>query len=266
MKQASTEKAECEDERFFMFFSLSVNQLPANVALVRKLKLRKKMKITKFVRLFAVALLAGAVSFSASAKDQKALEAEAKISKADAEKIALEKVPGGKIKEGGLEEEKGKLIWSFDIATKGSKNITEIAIDAKTGEIIAVDVETPKDEAKEAKVDAHEKKQKALEAKAKLSKADAEKIALKKVPGGKIREGELEEEKGKLIWSFDVATDGSKNITEVNIDAITGKVIAVDVETPKDEAKEAKADAKEKKAAKKGKKQKTEKTEGDEKK
>ncbi len=88
-------------------------------------------------------------------------------------------------------------------------------------------------------------------AKAKLSKADAEKIALEKVPGGTIKEGELEMEGGVLLWSFDVATPGTKNITEVNINAVTGKVIAVDVESPSAEAKEAKDEAKEKKGEKK---------------
>jgi len=83
-----------------------------------------------------------------------------------------------------------------------------------------------------------------LMAQAKVSKADAEKIALGKVPNGTIKEGELEKEKGKLIWSFDIATPGTQNVTEVNIDAITGAIIAVDVESPSKEKAEA---AKEKK-------------------
>jgi hypothetical protein len=87
-------------------------------------------------------------------------------------------------------------------------------------------------------------------AKAKLSKSDAEKIALEKVPGGTIKEGELEMEGGVLLWSFDVAKPGTKDITEVNINAVTGKVIAVDVESPSAEAKEAKEEAKEKKEGK----------------
>src|SRR5438093_6344410 len=47
----------------------------------------------------------------------------------------------------------------------------------------------------------HKEKEAKLESQAKISKADAEKIALGKVPGGTIKEGELEKEKGKLIWS-----------------------------------------------------------------
>jgi uncharacterized membrane protein YkoI len=57
------------------------------------------------------------------------LEAQAEITKAEAEKIALDKVPGGTIKEGGIEKEKGKVIWSFDIATPGTKDITEVLSD-----------------------------------------------------------------------------------------------------------------------------------------
>jgi uncharacterized membrane protein YkoI len=74
---------------------------------------------------------------------------------------------------------------------------------------------------------------------AKISKAEAQKIALARVHNGTIKESELENEKGKLIWSFDVATPGTKNITEVNVDAITGEIIAVDIETPEKEKAEA---------------------------
>jgi len=89
--------------------------------------------------------------------------------------------------------------------------------------------------------------EKGLAAQAKISKAEAQRIALEKVPNGIIKEGELEKEKGLLIWSFDIATPGSKNITEVNVDAITGKIVAMDVETPEDQAKEKAEDAKKKK-------------------
>ena len=78
-----------------------------------------------------------------------------------------------------------------------------------------------------------------LEAQAKISKAEAEKLAMEKVPGGTIKEGELEKEKGKLIWSFDVSTPGTTDITEVHVDAITGAV-TTEKETAQQEAKEKK--------------------------
>jgi uncharacterized membrane protein YkoI len=212
-----------------------------------------KSKHTICSALIIAALIGSHVNRATAADDPKLL-AKAKVTKEQAEKMALDKVPGGTIKEGEIEQENGKLIWSFDIATKGTKDITEVNIDAMTGAVIAVDVEKAKDEAAEAKKEKEEAKAKAKEAKllkkAKISKEEAEKIALAKVPNGTIKEGELEEEKHKLIWSFDIATPDSKNITEVNVDAKTGNIIAVDVETPDKEAKEAKDEAKEKKGKK----------------
>lgn len=79
---------------------------------------------------------------------------------------------------------------------------------------------------------------------AKVSKEAAQKAALARVPGGTIKEGELEKEHGKLIWSFDIAQPDSKDIKEVQVDAISGNVIGVDTETPADQAKEAAEDAK----------------------
>ena len=89
---------------------------------------------------------------------------------------------------------------------------------------------------------AKEKDDAKLLAKAKITKAEAEKTALTKAPDGTVKDAELEEENGKLVWSFDIARPGTKNITEVQVDAISGKIVLVEVETPKDQAKEAKED------------------------
>jgi len=47
-----------------------------------------------------------------------------------------------------------------------------------------------------------------------------------------VQSSELEEEKGKLVWSFDIATPGTKDITEVLVDALTGQVVSTEKETP----------------------------------
>ncbi len=77
-----------------------------------------------------------------------------------------------------------------------------------------------------------------LAAKAKLTRAEAEAIALKAVPNAKVKEAEIEDEDGSLRWSFDLTVAGSKDITEVGVDAVTGKVVENKVESKKDEAKE----------------------------
>jgi len=124
----------------------------------------------KIKTLLAVTLASALIAAPALAKDK--LEAQAKISKADAEKIALAKVPGGKVKEAELEEEDGKLIWTFDIAKEGSKDIVEVNVDAKTGEVVSVEEESAEREAAEKAKEEKEKSEKKDKKEAKEKKGD----------------------------------------------------------------------------------------------
>jgi ABC-type xylose transport system substrate-binding protein len=89
----------------------------------------------------------------------------------------------------------------------------------------------------------------ALRADAKVSEQDAKMTALARVPNGTIQTTALEKEHGRLVWSFDIARATSKDLTEVQVDAKTGKVATVKKETPAQEAQEKKS---EKPAAKQG--------------
>ena len=89
-----------------------------------------------------LAAIASTLLAAACANSSSSLEKEAKVDRAHAETIALAKVPGGKIAEGELEEEHGKLVWSFDISRPGTKEITEVQVDAKTGEVVSVETES----------------------------------------------------------------------------------------------------------------------------
>jgi uncharacterized membrane protein YkoI len=91
--------------------------------------------------------------------EQAKLQAEAKLGRGEAEKVALDKVPGGRVKEAELENEDGKLVWSIDCVTPGTRDITEVLVDAKTGAIVSIEKETPGDEAQE-EVEAKGKKDK----------------------------------------------------------------------------------------------------------
>jgi len=77
---------------------------------------------------------------------------------------------------------------------------------------------------------------------ARVTKHQAKRIALARVKGGTIKSAELEKENGVLIWSFDVAQPGKKDVSEVWVDATTGKITKVDVETPITQKKEAAED------------------------
>ncbi len=81
-------------------------------------------------------------------------------------------------------------------------------------------------------------------AKAKVTKEQATQTALGNVPSGVVRSAELEREHGKLIWSFDVAQSGKSGVTEVQVDAVTGKVVSLMHESASKESDEASAGAK----------------------
>jgi|SRR5579864_9346280 len=72
-----------------------------------------------------------------------------------------------------------------------------------------------------------------LQAQAKVSKTDAQATALAKVPNGTVKECELEREHGRIIWSIALNTSDSKDITEVNVDAVTGEVVNIEHERVK---------------------------------
>src|SRR5205085_10283207 len=68
----------------------------------------------------------------------------------------------------------------------------------------------------------------ALAKRAKITEQAAAATAQKRVPTGTIQGVELEQEKGRLIYSYDMKVPGKSGVEEVNIDAMDGKVVAVE--------------------------------------
>jgi uncharacterized membrane protein YkoI len=85
--------------------------------------------------------------------------------------------------------------------------------------------------------------QAALRKEAKIAERDARKTALAAVPGGRVQSHELERENGKLIYSYDIKVAGKRGVEEVNVDAMTGEVVAHEHEDARTEAKEKQAEA-----------------------
>jgi uncharacterized membrane protein YkoI len=75
------------------------------------------------------------------AEDKAGLWAKATLSADSAFAIALQRVPGGKVTKGELEEEDGALIFSLDVAVPGRSGIEELHIDAKTGAVLKAEHE-----------------------------------------------------------------------------------------------------------------------------
>jgi DNA-binding beta-propeller fold protein YncE len=94
-----------------------------------------------------------------------------------------------------------------------------------------------------------QEQQPGLLAKAKISPDAAIATAKSRLPKARLTSAEIERERGQLVYSFDFKTDGQSGSDEVVVDALTGKVVHVSHESPKDEAREKAVDAKD--AAKK---------------
>jgi uncharacterized membrane protein YkoI len=120
------------------------------------------MKVARFVALMALTAVASTAGAQQGAKGQQkhkakeSLSALAKISKDSATKIALARVPGGRVKSSELEREKGTVVYSFDIAVAGKAGVEEVLVSAIDGSVVSQEHETPKQERAEA---AKEKKE-----------------------------------------------------------------------------------------------------------
>jgi nucleoid-associated protein YgaU len=108
-------------------------------------------------RKLAITLFAG-VAFAASSYPETILAEDsakasegvhAHITKSQAEKAALAKVPGGKVKVAKLAPENGQLIWSVDIITPLTKKIAAVQVDAQTGKVLSKMTEKPGDRAED---------------------------------------------------------------------------------------------------------------------
>ena len=119
--------------------------------------------ITVLAALAAIALVASPATAqmkgAAKHETRAQLKAEAKIGERAARATALAQVPGGKVKKYELERENGKLLYSYDIVTKGKSGIDEVQVDAVTGTVIGnVTHESPAEEKAEAKAEGKEHK------------------------------------------------------------------------------------------------------------
>ena len=107
----------------------------------------RKLTITLFV---GVAFAANCPETILAEDGAKASEgAHAHITKSQAEKAALAKVPGGKVKTATLAPQNGQLIWSVDVIRPLTKRITAVQVDAQTGKVLSKLTEKPGDRAED---------------------------------------------------------------------------------------------------------------------
>ena len=59
----------------------------------------------------------------------------------------------------------------------------------------------------------------------KITRDEAQHLALKEVPHGSVKSASLKREEGKRFWSVEIEKAGSKALTEVRVDALSGKIL-----------------------------------------
>lgn len=187
------------------------------------------------------------------------------------EKVSIDKVPaavkatitaeGGKIEDIAREGEGDKTVYEADVVKDGKEIELRVGPD---GKLISRKIEGDAKEGHDAKdekgehedKDKGEKSEAQREAKAcqegaealahaKVSTVEALKMAIKEGKGAKPIKADLEMEEGKLLFDIELL-DGAKG-PEMEIDAITGKVVKVESveEQEKEDAEEGNKDSKE---------------------
>ncbi len=149
---------------------------------------------------------------------------KASISLVDAISRAEAKT-GGKALEAEVEAEDGKVV--IEVETLKDGVVSEVKIDAASGEILGVEEEKESEKEVEKKVAALQAS--TLSLAGGILKAEAE-------TGGRAIEAELEAEKDGVELEVKVVKDGAE--LEVKIDAATGAVIKIEKEGDEDDKDE----------------------------
>ena len=94
----------------------------------------------KLTFLAACVLLLVSSPLSANSPDSKG---KAKITKNEAEHLALKRFPGARVTSARLDTVQGKLVWSLQLVEESAKPPRQVAIDAMTGRISSPAGEKP---------------------------------------------------------------------------------------------------------------------------
>lgn len=89
------------------------------------------------MKLLSLAALSLLLCFSLLSASPTGAMDGAKITKNEAEHIALERYPGARVTAAKLEKVTGRLVWLIEIAPPKSKPAVAVAVDATSGRIIS---------------------------------------------------------------------------------------------------------------------------------
>ncbi|WP_349409709.1 PepSY domain-containing protein [Pseudalkalibacillus sp. SCS-8] len=114
--------------------------------------MKRFSKKTLFISGLAILLLGGGIFFGTQGLDafansnQSELIKQADLTIEEAEKAALEEVPGKVTGKTEIEKEDGKLVYEVTIKSESDQSLKEVELDANTGEILEVEAEDDEDD------------------------------------------------------------------------------------------------------------------------
>ena len=89
------------------------------------------------MKLFSLAALSSLLCFSFLSASPPDPKGDAKITKNEAEHIALMRYPGARVTAAKLDKVKGRLVWLIEIAPPKSKPAVAVTVDAMIGRIVS---------------------------------------------------------------------------------------------------------------------------------
>jgi len=161
-------------------------------------------------------------------KDRECAEAkialgEAQLTMEEAIETALQELPNGKAVEAEIDLAADGAVFEVEIIS-GGKHM-EVTLDALDGRIKEV---LEEDEESEEEANREEEMAETGAAQAKITLGQAIAAALEKVPSGKAFEAASERDGDKLV--FEIELLAGDQVTEVEVDATTGKVLKIEQE------------------------------------
>jgi uncharacterized membrane protein YkoI len=125
----------------------------------------------------------------------------------DAMNIASSEVGGGQVTEIAADSQDGRSVWEVEVVRDGRES--EVVIDANSGKVIEIERKGKVSRSKQRRIN-----------EARVSVDQALEQALAESGGGSVRKMDLDQERGKTVYEFDIETDG--RMVEVDVDAQHG--------------------------------------------
>lgn len=140
------------------------------------------------------------------------------ITMEQAKTAALKEVKGH-VDDIDLERKQDKVYYEVEIEQDNGE--VDVQVDAKTGKVLAVLNKDKKDDDDDDRDDLN-----SSAAAVKITSDQASSIASKNVSGGKVVKVELDRDDNRYIYEVELRTSNGE--ADVDIDAVTGKVLSID--------------------------------------